>query len=341
MTNKIVCQFYHYGENVEEVVVSICCITFNQELYISTAIESFLAQKTDFPFEIIISDDKSNDNTVGIIQEYVEKYPDLIKLNVNRENIGANANLLQAIKRARGKYIALCEGDDYWIDELKLQLQYETMLKNPQSLFCFHSCRLHKNSKLEEKVYFDKGGDVRLFGVDDILQDLKQFAPTASYMFARHLDQLLPDWFSAAPVGDLFLELYGMKNGGGVYIPRPMCAYRISSLGSWTETTQSKTNIHRKRHLEIIRFLKKSQIDFPLYKSAFDKKISHIYLSLAIRAVKNKDYIDFRRFIEQSICYNNEISISQKICNKLKSAPLMLYYLLCLKSVFSINQKKY
>lgn len=104
----------------EKVMVSINCITYNQEEYIAKAIDSFLMQKTDFKYEILIHDDASTDNTANIIREYQEKYPDIIKPIYQKEN-----QYSQGIKRvdykfnysrANGKYIAICEGDDYWTD---------------------------------------------------------------------------------------------------------------------------------------------------------------------------------------------------------------------------------
>ena len=116
-------------------LVSICSITYNHAPYIRQCLEGFLMQKTSFPFEIIINDDCSTDGTTEIIQEYAEKYPDIIKPIFHDEN-----QYLKGVRgmfatfcypRAQGKYIALCEGDDYWIDPLKLQKQVDILEKSP------------------------------------------------------------------------------------------------------------------------------------------------------------------------------------------------------------------
>src|SRR5690554_6422909 len=114
------------------LMVSICCQTYNHKDYIVEALESFLMQKTDFPFEVLLRDDASTDGTAEICKEYARKYPDIINLlayNENQFKKGVRP-FPDNVKRAKGKYIALCEGDDYWTDPLKLQKQVDVLEKN-------------------------------------------------------------------------------------------------------------------------------------------------------------------------------------------------------------------
>jgi len=122
-------------------LVSVCCITYNHEKFICDAIEGFLMQKTDFPFEIIIHDDASTDGTADIIRKYEEQYPGIIKTICQTENQYSQGKKPMAefvFPKARGKFIALCEGDDYWTDPLKLQKQVDFLENNPEYVVCYH-----------------------------------------------------------------------------------------------------------------------------------------------------------------------------------------------------------
>lgn len=120
-------------------LVSICCITYNHEKYIAKTIESFLMQKTDFPFEIVIGEDCSTDNTWHIIKSYQEKYPSILKLLPNDKNLGSFNNFKRAHAYCCGEFIAYCEGDDYWTDIFKLQKQVGFLLQNSDYVITYSS----------------------------------------------------------------------------------------------------------------------------------------------------------------------------------------------------------
>ena len=128
---------------MEAPLVSICCLTYNHAQFIRKCLDGFLMQQTDFPIEILIHDDCSTDGTTDIIREYEAKYPELIFPLYEEENQysrgGAGKMDLYNYSRARGKYIAYCEGDDYWTDPLKLQKQVDFMEVNPEYSVCFHN----------------------------------------------------------------------------------------------------------------------------------------------------------------------------------------------------------
>ena len=118
-------------------MVSVCMITYNHEKYISKAIEGVLMQKTTFPIELIIGEDCSTDSTRKIVVEYAEKYPDLIRPLLPESNLGMMKNFIKTMEAAKGKYIALCEGDDYWTDLLKLQKQVDFLEGNEEYIMCY------------------------------------------------------------------------------------------------------------------------------------------------------------------------------------------------------------
>lgn len=130
----------------KEPLVSICCLTYNHAKYVRQCIDGFLMQKTSFPIEILVHDDASTDGTDVILQEYESKYPNIIFPIYETENKYSNGyrgrmDIVFNYSRARGKYIASCEGDDYWTDPLKLQKQVDFMESHPEYSICFHRCQ--------------------------------------------------------------------------------------------------------------------------------------------------------------------------------------------------------
>lgn len=121
-------------------LLSIITITYNHEPFIVKTIEGVLMQQVNFPIELIIAEDCSTDGTRAICQRYAEEYPELIRLITSESNVGAVANERRAMLAARGKYIAFCEGDDYWIDPLKLQKQVDFLESHPDYSVTFHRC---------------------------------------------------------------------------------------------------------------------------------------------------------------------------------------------------------
>ena len=124
----------------EKVEVSVVCITYNQEKYVSKMLESLVNQKTSFRYEILIHDDASTDETPNIIRKYEKRFPNLIKAICNEQNqfaLGKNPKIEQNNPRVKGKYIAYCEGDDYWCDDYKLEKQVTIFESNPECTFIF------------------------------------------------------------------------------------------------------------------------------------------------------------------------------------------------------------
>lgn len=234
----------------DEIMVSICCITYNQEKYIRQALDSFLMQKTNFKYEIIIHDDASTDNTANIIREYEKKYPDIIKPIYQKENQyskGNSPNLI-TFKNAKGKYIALCEGDDYWIDKNKLQIQTDYMEENEKCTFCFHNAMIFddKTQKyIREFVPYVK--EEKKYLTTNNIYDVGQLAllneiPTASYFFKNNID--FPSWYRNIIAGDIIIQLLTTSKGYAYYIDRTMSAYRIgtgiSVMDAWKNDDENK-----------------------------------------------------------------------------------------------------
>lgn len=231
----------------EKILVSIWCITYNHELYIKEAIESFLAQKTNFKYEIIIHDDASTDKTAEVIKEYEQKHPQLIHgiyetENQYRQNISDIRWLMNIEQRAcKGKYIAICEGDDYWIDCHKLQIQADYMESHPDCVLSLHNA-LQLNCKNGTMRAVDPfyGDKERNINPEEMIMQYQGHPPTASVFCRRELIEM-PDFFCKTPVGDYSLLLYGLTQGNIYYDSRIMSVYRWLSEGSYNDRlTQNK-----------------------------------------------------------------------------------------------------
>ena len=169
------------------IVVSICCITYNHAPYIRECLDGFLMQKTDFAFEVLIHDDASTDGTTEIIKEYEAKCPDIIKPLYEEENQwvkGRRGNKEFNYPRARGKYIALCEGDDYWTDPLKLQKQVDFLEANTDYSLCFHAAKLVEYGIVCNNSSFSKIRDKEYTGIE-IFETWQ--VPTASIVYRATL----------------------------------------------------------------------------------------------------------------------------------------------------------
>lgn len=226
------------------IMVSICCVAYNQESYVRQALDSFLAQKTNFPFEILISDDASPDRTADIIREYEQKYPEIVKpiyFSENQYSRGVNIDE-KNYERASGKYIAVCEGDDYWIDEYKLQKQVDYMESHPDCTFCFTNGYFLSGGKYWKKFVPAHPQCYQLReGQEDL--DAGEIAllgatPTASYLWPRE-KVVFPDLPEDTFNGDLFLSIYGAGCGYAHFMDEYTCIYRIDNPNSLQHTWQA------------------------------------------------------------------------------------------------------
>lgn len=315
---------------VEPCVVSVVCITYNHEQYIREAIESFLMQETSFPFEIIIHDDASTDNTPDIIKEYHSRYPDIIRPIFQKENQFSQGGFkpsFYAVAHSDSKYIALCEGDDYWVSKNKLQIQIEAMEIHPELDFSFHSAYRLNDVIRDDKPSWDYG-DNQLLYPDSILSCVGSFAPTASYVVRREVMGNMPDWFfNKAPVGDFFLEMYGAKRGGCLYINLPMSIYRTGVPSSWTaKMTNYKARIKSaKMTLESLQLMKK---DFSRHHASFKRKESVLFLRIAICNLHLKNDADFSKNIKKSVDLFSFFSLKQRVVYWFNRAPFILRLLI-------------
>lgn len=235
--------FYAAKDNKDRVpLVSVCLLTYNHKNTIGQAIESIVSQKTDFQFELIVHDDASTDGTAEIVREYAEKYPHIIRPVFQKENQYRKCNLVKEFVDpiALGKYGAVCEGDDYWTDENKLQCQVDYMESNSNCTMCFHAVE-QLNSKGEKMVYrpLKSSG---LVPAQTIIARGGLFCPSVSLMFRREAMLEYPEFRIVADVYDYPSQVLAAVKGDCYYIDKIMGVYRFAGEGSWTETHSAVTD---------------------------------------------------------------------------------------------------
>lgn len=222
-----------------EVLVSINCITYNHEKYIAEAIEGFLMQKTDFDFEILIGEDCSTDKTRKIVQEYVKKYPDKIKLVCSESNVGFKENAKRLHENSRGKYIAICEGDDYWTKPYKLQKQIDYLEKNPDCTLCFHASDIVRARDRSVVTILRPYKNNTVCSAEDIIKGGGGFCPTQSIIYRKSCFDRPPEFYYNSPMGDYPMQMIVASQGYAYYIDEVMAAYRKGTNGSWSNQTNS------------------------------------------------------------------------------------------------------
>lgn len=214
------------------MMVSVIMIVYNHSKYIQQAIESILMQETSFDFELIISNDCSTDDSETIIRQTISQNSNgnKVKYFNQEKNLGMMPNFIFALNEGFGKYVALCDGDDYWTDSLKLQKQVDFMEKNPDFSICFHNVNIETDQVLTEDDPKKKIQNV--FGLKELA--VRNMIRTVSVLYRNGLIDPFPDYFKNAPIGDYFLHLLNAKHGKIKYMDEIMAVYRIHNTSCWS-----------------------------------------------------------------------------------------------------------
>jgi glycosyltransferase involved in cell wall biosynthesis len=209
-------------------------------------------QKTNFRFEVLVHDDASTDGSQDIIREYEEKYPDIIKPIYQTENqFSKRIGIMKTfqVPRVKGKYLAICEGDDFWCDENKLQKQFDIMEKKPKLTICLHKVNdISEDGTYNGNTHPDIPVDEGTFTLKQFLTMLSErtFYPfqTSSYFIRTDIvkDRYVnpPEFATVCPVGDMSLIMYSLALGDGYYLDEGLSCYRVMSEGSWSREVFSK-----------------------------------------------------------------------------------------------------
>ncbi|MBO5771486.1 MAG: glycosyltransferase [Alistipes sp.] len=222
-------------------LVSVCMTTYNHERYIAEAIESVLAQRTSFDFEIVVGEDCSTDSTPTICRQYAERYPDKIRLITSAENVGWRANYRRTIAAARGRYIALCDGDDRWCDAEKLQAQFDLLEADSECAMCYTRSERRDFERGESQIYPPEQGH------EDFASMLRLNTAENSTTMARrdlveqYYAEVRPDQHPEWLTDDLPMWLWFAANHKIRFIDRVTATHRI------VEGSVSHSRDYRKR----------------------------------------------------------------------------------------------
>lgn len=224
------------------ITLTTLVITYNHEKFIEEALEGVLMQQTEFECEVIVSEDCSTDNTRAIVERVAREHPERLRVMLSERNLNDNTVLRRGIEAARGRYLALLDGDDVWTDPAKLQKQVDFLESRPDCSMCFHNARV---------VYDDRSHESHLYLVDEpspvlisarkpkplsTLEDVVRafFAPTCSTVFRTEYLRDMPAWYDGLAAGDHPLHVFCAEHGYVAYLDQVMADYRVHAGGLWT-----------------------------------------------------------------------------------------------------------
>ena len=248
--------------------VTIATTTYNQEKYIGECLEGIVNQKTNFPFQVIVSDDGSTDDTRKILKKYNEKYPNIVKPIFREKNLGPMGNFVETLNGIHSEYVALCDGDDFWIDYDKLQKQVDFLDNNKDYNICFHQTRIFfQDGSKEDEVYPKKHEIKDTTGFSDLIKECYIPANTVMYRWQFNKNDSFKKKFPSNVVpGDYFVHLLHAKNGKIKFMNEVMSCYRRHEAGMWWLSSQpdKQEEFHLKYGIKYLNFFKSVEKEFNL-----------------------------------------------------------------------------
>lgn len=261
----------------ESVLVSVVMITYGHEKYIRQAIEGVLMQQGDFDLELVIANDCSPDNTDAVVQDVLSHHSNAHWISYVRheKNIGMMPNFIFALQQAKGKYVALCDGDDYWTDPFKLQKQVDFLETNPDYVLCFHKVKILKPKGELVEDFITKVPEN--YEAQETFARLGNYIHTPSVVY-RNILRKFPEEFEMSPIGDYFLYMMLAEHGKFKYMDEEMAVYRFG-VGIHSVNSQ-------------IKMAKANFKLFTLLLSYFNNpKINHILLDRHLNALDNFEHL--------------------------------------------------
>ncbi len=281
--------------------VNVFILTYNQEQFIAQTIESVLMQKTNFVYQVVIGEDCSNDATRSICENYMQQFPEKIKLLPALDNnIGLIANYMRTIKECNGKYIAICDGDDYWIDEYKLQKQVNFLESNPDFSIVYTKVRkLFPNGEFKESSMIPKK---RTTDFEDLVFD--NYIPSVTALFKNIQDcqNQLPNWILKFPYGDWPTYLWTIKEGGKIYFLDEVTAVYRMNIGVSFKIRKVVSAIV-KTDLQITHEML-NDLNFKMKRKIVQEALIERKISLMARYNRERNYLGAIKMFFYNLRYN-------------------------------------
>ena len=264
---------------MDRPLVTIHCTVYNHAKYLRDALEGFVSQKTDFKYNIFVYDDASTDGSSDILREYAAKYPGIFDICISPVNtFGKQCRNRQMLmlesKYLTGKYVAICEGDDYWTDENKLQMQVDYLESHPDATMCVHASIWEDLFTGSQKnfILYDKDCDIP---AEEIIAPVKRIPRTASFVIRRELyDEPRFGDFPKADCWDLPILMYASMFGKIHYINREMSVYRCGTENSWSKKTVGSNRGLIKNTFIIFKYLEECYKKYGKYKDAYIERLN-------------------------------------------------------------------
>lgn len=304
----------NWKEDISNPIVSICSITYNHEMYIEKALDSFLMQETAFPFEIVLGEDCSTDKTRKIIEEYLKKFPTIIKLISSEKNVGMYENHKRTMLACNGNYIAFCEGDDYWTDSKKLQIQKDFLDENEDYSMCFHETSIFNQEKNTITTSYTNRNDKDVY-LEDFL--LNNQANTCSFMYRNNKIKML-EIMKDLKFVDWILHILQIQNSKARYLSKNMSVYRVHSGGVWSGGIQKDRLLSEIKMLEFMN----QHLDFKYSELIYQRIGKNLFEISLIYMNNNQNFIN--NSLKEFINYTNITHftfIKEKIKIFLKKYP--------------------
>jgi glycosyltransferase involved in cell wall biosynthesis len=265
--------------------VSVFLLTYNQQEFIGQTIESILQQKTTFKYQLIIGEDCSTDNTRAICEKFANEYKDVIKLLPSYKNLGLISNFIRTYKECTGKYIAICDGDDYWIDPLKLQKQVGFLETNPKFNLVFTSFKyLFPDGRLLEKDYSTLNS---ITGFQELIFENYISSVTAVFRNKQNNEDM-PRWLGNCPYGDWPLYLWATKEGAKIKFLKDVTAVYRREIGVSEKMKLVPSKIAYANY-RIINEIDKDE-NFKIYKEEVAASLRKHQFEILTTEFKNKNF---------------------------------------------------